>query len=68
MVMRNINYMYRVKEFTQNAIKEHSEIKNLIEDEYYKLLITIAENKCSDRDLREYYLKVEKMKISTKNI
>ena len=56
------NYMYRVKEFTQNTIKENSQLKDEIEEEYYKLLIKIAENKCSDQDLKKYYFTTEKLK------
>jgi hypothetical protein len=54
--------MYRVKEFTQNTIKENSQLKDEIEEEYYKLLIKIAENKCSDQDLKKYYFTIEKLK------
>ena len=56
------NYMYRVKEFTENTIKENSQLKDEIEEEYYKLLIKIAENKCSDQDLKKYYFTIEKLK------
>ncbi len=54
------NYMYRVKIFTQELIIKNPQLKNKIEDEYYKLLINIAKEKHSDFDLRKYYIKVSK--------
>ena len=56
------NYMYRVKEFTQNTIKENSQLKDEIEEEYYKLLIKIAENKCSEQKQKKYYFTIETLK------
>jgi hypothetical protein len=52
--------MYRVKIFTQELITKNPQLKNKIEDEYYKLLINIAKEKHSDFDLRKYYIKVSK--------
>jgi hypothetical protein len=52
--------MYRVKIFTQELITKNPQLKNKIEDEYYKLLTNIAKEKHSDFDLRKYYIKVSK--------
>lgn len=57
-----INYMYRVKNFTQCTIKENPDLKDAIEEEYYRLLVKIAKNQYVDRDLREYYFTIKNMK------
>lgn len=44
------NYLYRVKKFTQDTIKENLDIKKDIEEEYYKLLIKIAKEEYSATD------------------
>lgn len=55
------NYMYRVKKFTQEFIIKNPQLRNEVEDLYYKILINIAKNKHSDFDLRKYYVKVLKL-------
>jgi hypothetical protein len=57
----NLTYLYKVKDYTIYSIKKYPEKKNLIEDEYYKLLIKIAEDKLGVNDFSDYYKKVESM-------
>lgn len=59
------NYMYRVKDFTQDSIKENPDLKDAIEEEYYKLLIKIAKEKYSSQDIRNYYFKLRDLKNKT---
>lgn len=56
------NYMYRVKIFTQELITKNSQLKDEIEEEYYKLLIKIAKEECSDQDIQNYYFKLKDLK------
>lgn len=60
------NYLYRVKKFTQDTIKENLDIKKDIEEEYYKLLIKIAKEEYSATDLRQYYFKIQNLKNKSK--
>ena len=55
------NYLYKAKRLSEQLIKENSQLKDEIEEEYYKLLINIAKEKHSDFDLRKYYVKVSKL-------
>ena len=59
------NYMYRVKIFTQELITKNSQLKDEIEEEYYKLLIKIAKEECSDQDIQNYYFKLKDLKNKT---
>ena len=55
------NYLYKAKKLSEQLIKENSQLKDEIEEEYYKLLIKVAKEECSDRDIRKYYIKVSKL-------
>ena len=55
----NINYLIKVKEYTENLMVKYNHLADKIEDEFYKLLIKIGENKYSDFSNREYYLKIQ---------
>lgn len=58
----NLNYMYRVKFFTERFIKENPELKQQVEDKYYTLLIKIAKNKCENRDFRKFAIEMIALK------
>jgi len=58
------NYLYKAKRLSEQLIKENSQLKDEIEEEYYKLLIKIAKEEYSDRDIRNYYFKLKDLKNS----
>ena len=53
--------MYRVKNYTENMIRDYPNFKDQIEEEYYKLMIKIANDEYSDQDIRVYYSEVQKL-------
>ena len=59
--MEHLNYMYRVKNYTENMIRDYPNFKDQIEEEYYKLMIKIANDEYSDQDIRVYYSEVQKL-------
>ena len=59
------NYLYKAKRLSEQLIKENSQFKDEIEEEYYKLLIKVAKEECSDRDIRNYYFKLKDLKNKT---
>ena len=59
--MEHPNYMYRVKNYTENMIRDYPNFKDQIEEEYYKLMIKIANDEYSDQDIRVYYSEVQKL-------
>lgn len=59
--MEHLNYMYRVKNYTENMIRDYPDFKDQIEEEYYKLMIKIANDEYSDQDIRVYYSEVQKL-------
>lgn len=62
----NNAYLHKVKNYTINIISKYPNIKNLIEDEYYKLLIKIANRELKDNDFSDYYKQTEI--LITKNL
>ena len=58
------NYLYKAKRLSEQLIKENSQLKDEIEEEYYKLLIKVAKEEYSDRDIRNYYFKLKDLKNS----
>ena len=56
------NYLYKAKRLSEQLIKENSQLKDEIEEEYYKLLIKVAKKEYSDRDIRNYYFKLKDLK------
>lgn len=56
------NYLYKAKRLSEQLIKENSQLKDEIEEEYYKLLIKVAKEEYSDRDIRNYYFKLKDLK------
>ena len=59
------NYLYKAKRLSEQLIKENSQLKDEIEEEYYKLLIKVAKEECSDQDIRNYYFKLKDLKNKT---
>lgn len=57
-------YLYKAKRLSEQLIKENSQLKDEIEEEYYKLLIKVAKEEYSDRDIRNYYFKLKDLKNS----
>lgn len=55
----NSAYLHKVKNYTINIISKYPNIKNLIEDEYYKLLIKIANRELKNNDFSNYYRQAE---------
>lgn len=55
----NYGYLYRFKRFVETEISEYPNLKTEIEEVYYKLLIKIAENKSSDKDIRVYHSEIQ---------
>jgi hypothetical protein len=55
----NNAYLHKVKNYTINIISKYPNIKNLIEDEYYKLLIKIANRELKNNDFSNYYRQTE---------
>jgi hypothetical protein len=55
----NNAYLHKVKNYTINIISKYPNIKNLIEDEYYKLLIKIANRELKNNDFSNYYRQAE---------
>ena len=55
----NSAYLHKVKNYTIGIINKYPNIKNLIEDEYYKLLIKIANRELKDNDFSDYYKQTE---------
>ena len=51
--------IYKAKRLSEQLIKENSQLKDEIEEEYYKLLIKVAKEEYSDRDIRNYYFKLK---------
>jgi hypothetical protein len=62
----NSAYLHKVKNYTIDIINKYPNIKNLIEDEYYKLLIKIANRELKDNDFSDYYKQTEI--LITKNL
>lgn len=58
-------YLYKAKRLSEQLIKENSQLKDEIEEEYYKLLIKVAKEEYSDRDIRNYYFKLKDLKNKT---
>jgi hypothetical protein len=55
----NNAYLHKVKNYTINIISKYPNIRNLIEDEYYKLLIKIANRELKNNDFSNYYRQTE---------
>lgn len=67
-----MNYLLKIKNFTVNCMIENELLAEEIQDEYYKLLIKVGENKYSQRDFRKYHSTIQNIlkvndKVSWKN-
>ena len=56
-----MNYLLKVKQFTEDSMIAYEDLAAEIRDEYYKLLIKIGNKTYSQFENRKYYLKIQKI-------
>lgn len=56
-----MNYLLKVKQFTEDSMIAYEDLAAEIRDEYYKLLIKIGNNIYTEFENRKYYLKIQEI-------